>query len=205
MNTLVVGNRRRRPIWCSSLEQRVESRGALRRGSDLPPLNTTSCRSSWISLTIIILYCPSPGSLDMSTELLLSRLNDVQPKSDLLELSLRRKDKQTDQINWLGVKQQFLPSYNRKVIFISPKFYWCPADGDFLFFPVMLACRASLSSTSSNRIMIGSSYVGSVRLGAGLVGNRVRMLSCGAVVLGGQKAKRRKQNMRASNPHLPVR
>ena len=43
----------------------------------------------------------------MSTELLLSRLNDVQPKSDLLELSLQRKDKQTDQIDWLVLNNNF--------------------------------------------------------------------------------------------------
>ena len=52
MNTLI--RRSTTTGRCSSLASRVESRFALRRGSDLPPLNTTSCsiwcRSSWVQL-----------------------------------------------------------------------------------------------------------------------------------------------------------
>ena len=75
--------------------------------------------------------------------------------------------------------------------------------------PVMLACKASLSSTvGSNMLsstMLGNSFVGSSMLGASFVGSSMRQLSSSSVRLGGQKAKRRKQTMRANNPHLPVR
>ena len=76
--------------------------------------------------------------------------------------------------------------------------------------PVMLACKASLNSTiSSNMLsssMLGNNFLGSSSmLGASLIGSSLRQLSSSTVRLGGQKAKRRKQNMRANNPHLPVR
>ena len=77
---------------------------------------------------------------------------------------------------------------------------------------VMLACKASLSSTSGSSMlsntMLGNSFVGCTMLGASLVGSSsssIRQLSSSAVRLGGQKAKRRKQTLRANNPHLPVR
>ena len=64
---------------------------------------------------------------------------------------------------------------------------------------VMLACKASLSSTAS------SNMLSSTMLSKGFVSSSMRQLSSSTVRLGGQKAKRRKQTLRADNPHLPVR
>ena len=85
-----------------------------------------------------------------------------------------------------------------------------PAEGESGLLLVMLACKASLSSTSGSSMlsntMLGNSFVGCTMLGASLVGSSsIRQLSSSAVRLGGQKAKRRKQTLRANNPHLPVR
>jgi len=63
----------------------------------------------------------------------------------------------------------------------------------------MLACKASLSSTAS------SNMLRSTMLSKGFVSSSMRQLSSSTVRLGGQKAKRRKQTLRADNPHLPVR
>ena len=78
--------------------------------------------------------------------------------------------------------------------------------------PVMLACKASLSSTvGSNMLsstMLGNSIIGnssSMLCASLVVSSSMRQLSSSTVRLGGQKAKRRKQTLRANNPHLPVR
>ena len=78
--------------------------------------------------------------------------------------------------------------------------------------PVMLACKASLSSSVGSNMLsssiMGSSFMGSSSsmLGASIVcSSTTRQLSNSTVRLGGQKAKRRKQTLRANNPHLPVR
>ena len=79
---------------------------------------------------------------------------------------------------------------------------------------MMLACKVSLSSTAGSSMlsstMLGNSFVVSTMLGASLVGSsssmrHLRQLSSSTLRLGGQKAKRRKQTLRANNPHLPVR